>query len=202
MAACLISVTGTDGLLRLDYKIGAIPYSLETSKGSFYIEDTATDVTYTTLTGDVIASSLCLTITELPATCSVIGWQNINLQNLVIDAVILGTTTYTFSDISLINAGITLADTINSLNINDIKVIGYLPYNENISSPSGTIVTNIGWSYLFKTTGSDLPSIRIRETISDLYLYINGIEQFCSIIEGYQSVNPCYSLTTTTTTSV
>ena len=70
MAACSVTTGGTNGTLRIDYDLAGDHNVLFSTYGDvIWIDDTATNVTYTTLTGDVTASSGCLTITALPKIC-------------------------------------------------------------------------------------------------------------------------------------
>ena len=131
MAACLITVTGTSGVIRINYTISGTPYTIETSIGSFYIDDTATDVTYTTLSGDLIATdSGCLTpaISELPANCYLISWDFVGTEYNTANAIFLGYGPggeITIPDTSFPNSNYSLVDAINNLGDDSIKVIGF-----------------------------------------------------------------------------
>lgn len=196
MAACLITISGTSGLLRLDYKISSIPYSIETGVGTLYIEDTATDVTYTTLSGDLVASSGCLTITEIPLNCYSIFWEELIAHDYAIESIILGNETISISEVSFSNAGVYLANSINDLDDNRIKVIGYKKEYNYIND-----VQYVQYYYVFKVFGIDTPILKIRNADSTNYIYIYGIlSGSCSLPSGYTPIEPCYSTITTTTT--
>jgi hypothetical protein len=197
MAACLITITGTNGVIKIDYKISSVPYSIETSIGSFYIDDTATDVTYTTLSGDLIASSGCLTITELPATCYKVNWKEISTINFRIANIVLGETTYSISNVSFPNSGKSLVDAINDLQIDELKVIGYKLEGFGIGSSEFQISN----SYILKVLGEDVPVIIIKSNDNTVTLNINGETTSCVLPITYTSVEPCYSTLPTTTTT-
>lgn len=197
MGACLISITGTSGTIRLNYTLSGTPYVIETSKGSLYIESTATSVTYTTLEGDLVASSSCLTVTNLPSSCYTISWNNINTNGYVINAIILGATTISIPSISFPNSTFELVSAINNLYNDKVKVVGHKFVTE-----AGTYQYNN--SYIFKVLGADIPILRLYNSTTNTYLYIYGVASSCTISE-YTQVVPCYTapipMTTTTTTT-
>lgn len=198
MAACLITIYGSNGLIRLDYKIGADSYSINTSLGSFYIEDTATDITYTTLSGDLIAGSECLAIANEPLTCYNFHWSDISLNNWKIDELILGEEVYSFTNVYFPNSAMGLVNSINDLNLDKIKVTGYKKtYNE--------ISNTFEYNYIVTVIGSDFPELKIcnSDCTSIMYL-IPTLMGTCSIPMGYTPIDICYngSAITTTTTSV
>jgi len=188
MAACLITVSGTSGVIRIDYTISGTPYSIQTSIGSFYIDDTATDVTYTTLSGDLIATdSGCLTpaIAELPASCYLISWENLPITGYIANAVLLGQDTITISDTTFPNSKLVIVDSINGADSNNVKVVGYLFSSVGLNTVS---------SYLLKVLGSELPILRVRNSNNTEFIYIHGVLQAdCLPIEGYTIVDPCYN---------
>jgi hypothetical protein len=189
MAACLISVTGTVGVIRVNYKISSVPYSIETSVGDFYIEDTATDVTYTTLSGDLVASSGCLTITELPPVCYKISWEGIATDGYIANAIILGNDTITIANTTFPESRKDLITNINNANDDRVKVIGYkfnlVGYSKFNSYDS---------SYIVKVLGSEVPILRVRNADDTGYIHIHGVVQpDCLPQTGFTIVDPCYS---------
>ena len=192
MAACLITVTGTSGVIRINYTISAIPYSIETSIGSFYIDDTATDVTYTTLSGDLIAAdSGCLTpaIADLPASCYLVSWSEISAPGYIIDRVYLGYETggFTIADTPFPNSRYTLVDSINNADDDSVKVIG-------IKVSWDPLFENFSCAYLLKVLGNQPPNLRVRNADSTQEIYIHGVLQAdCLPIPGFTIVDPCYS---------
>ena len=192
MAACLITVTGTSGVIRINYTISGIPYTIETSIGEFYIDDTATDVTYTTLSGDLIAADdgcLSPSITELPASCYLISWKGISAPGYIINRVYLGYETggFVIQDTSF-PAGVSLVDAINGADDDSVKVIGYKVVR--FPSPEAEYSS----SYLLKVLGNQPPNIRVRNADSSEFFYIHGVLQAnCLPKEGYTIVDPCYS---------
>ena len=192
MAACLITVTGTSGVIRINYTISGTPYTIETSIGSFYIDDTATDVTYTTLSGDLIAAdSGCLTpaIADLPASCYLVSWSEISAPGYIIDRVYLGYETggFTIADTPFPNSLYNLVDSINNADDDSVKVIG-------IKTSWNNTLENFSCAYLLKVLGNQPPNLRVRNADSTQEIYIHGVLQAdCLPITGFTIVDPCYS---------
>ena len=195
MAACLISVNGTSGVIRINYTINGIPYTIKTSTGNFYIEDTATDVTYTTLTGDLTASSECFTITELFFNCYKINWTGLTTPDYKINEILLGSYSAILPNISFPNSGFSLIDSINNLGIDSIKIVGY-----KIDTPLWTDSINYNYNYIFKVVGNDVPIIKIKNADTSGYIYIHGVPASCTLPIDYTPIEPYYSKITTTTT--
>ena len=194
MAACLISVTGTVGVIRINYTISGIPYTIETSIGEFYIEDTATDVTYTTLSGDLSAvDDGCLTppIAELAANCYKISWNSIESDYTIANAIFLGYGIggeITIPDTSFPNTPYNFMDIINNLGDDRVKVIGYKTVGYDTTFP------NFSRSYILKVLGTERPDLRIRNTDNTGYIFIHGVLQpDCLPQAGYTIVDPCYN---------
>jgi hypothetical protein len=189
MAACLISVTGTVGVIKINYKISSVPYSIETSVGDFYIEDTATDVTYTTLSGDLVASSGCLTITEAAPTCYKISWKGIATNGYVANAIILGNDTITITDTTFPKTSKDLITNVNNANDDRVKVIGY-----KFSLVVYPEFTTYDSSYILKVLGSEVPILRVRNADDTGYIHIHGVVQpDCLPQTGFTIVDPCYN---------
>jgi hypothetical protein len=204
MAACLISVTGTYGILRIDYNISGYFYNIETSIGEFYIDDTATDVTYTTLSGDLIASSLCLTITELPLECYNIYWGGLAfLENYVITDLLFDSAAISVPEINIERANYNLISYVNGLNNSAVKIIA----SKNIYSSfpiQGCSTCSIrcnNQSFIFKILGLGNPSLKIKNVVTNTYLIIPGVSSSCSLDSSYDTVNVCYGVTSPSTTT-
>jgi hypothetical protein len=199
MAACLVTISGSSGILKLNYIISSVAYSIETGVGTLYIESTATSVTYTTLSGNVTAASSCLTITAAPAVCNLLMWKglNTNPQGYVADAIILGSETTLITGTSWPNSGGGLIDNINNVTYDKVKVIGY---KRDLS------IVNEEYSYeyyyILRTLGTDTPMLRVRNFDSTGYIYIpSTLSASCAIPEDYELITPCYSQTPITTTT-
>lgn len=194
MAACLITVTGTSGVIRINYTIGSTPYTIETSIGAFYIDDTATDVTYTTLSGDLIATDdSCLTpaIAELPANCYKLSWTNVGTEYNVANAIFLGYGIggqITIPDISFPNVRYSFVDAINNLGNENVKVIGYKTVGLS------DVSTVFSRSFILKVLGTERPDLRIRNTDNTGFIFIHGeLQTNCLPQAGYTIVDPCYN---------
>ena len=194
MAACLVTISGSSGLLKLNYTISAVAYSIETGVGTLYIESTATGVTYTTLSGNVTAASSCLTITAAPSVCNLLMWKGLSTdpQGYVADAIILGSETTLITETSWPNSRSTLIDSINNLSYDKVKVIGY--------KTGGNY--DFETYYILRTLGIDTPILRVRNFDSTGYIYIpSTLLADCTLPSGYDLITPCYSQTPITTTT-
>lgn len=190
MAACLITVSGTEGVVQLQYNIGVTPYKISAGIGTFYIEDTATDVTYTTLYGDAIASSGCLTVTALPSICYLLNWKGVEAPGYTIDALILGT------EVLSINADFPRASTELAASINDladdrVKVVQYSYTYSDPIDPS-----TFEYGYIIRVISDEIPILRARNSDNTAKLYIHGEVSACTIL-GYTDINLCYPLAIT-----
>jgi hypothetical protein len=198
MAACLITVTGTSGIIKVDYKISAIDYSIQTSIGSFYIDDTATDVTYTTITGDLVATSGCLTITELSANYYLLSWKGISADNYKTASILLGSEEIVLPEVSFPITGKNLPPAVNNLEDVRVSIIGFkivfLGYNP---------IPEYGYeqNYIFKVLGTDIPILKVKNADDTSYIYIYGESTSSTLPSGYIAVEPCYSSIVTTTTT-
>jgi len=189
MAACLISVTGTSGVIRINYTISATLYTIETSVGDFYIEDTATDVTYTTLSGDLTATSGCFTITEVIPICYKILWKGLATDGYIANAIILGNDIITITNTVFPKTRHDLITNINNANDDRVKVIGY-----KFRSVIYTEFTTYDSSYIVKVLGADIPMLRVKNMDNTGYIYIPGVLQpDCLPQEGFTIVDPCYN---------
>lgn len=190
MAACLVTVSGTSGEVLIKYEIGGLPYYLTSNIGTFYIENTATSVTYTTLSGDAVATSLCLTIAPLTSTCFRLNWKGIVADNYTITAVILGNDTLNFTPIPFPTTRLNLATAINSIYDDRIKVIAY---KENV--PAGTTLNSqVEFNYIVKVFGGEVPILSINNADSTGRIYIYGTVSPCSIV-GYNTIDTCEATT-------
>ncbi len=78
MASCQINITGSSGSVLIRYTNGAIINKITADIGdAVYIDDGSTDITYTTLSGDAIAASGCVTINALPFYCILFEWETL-----------------------------------------------------------------------------------------------------------------------------
>jgi len=199
MAACLVTISGSSGLLKLNYTISAVAYSIETGVGTLYIESTATSVTYTTLSGNVTAASGCLTITAAPSVCNLLMWKGLNTypNGYVADAIILGSETTLITQTVWPNSALGLIDNINNVTYDKVKVIGF---KDNSSSVDYNY--NYEYYYILRTLGTDIPMLRVRNADSTGYIYIpSTLLASCAIPEDYELITPCYSQTPITTTT-
>lgn len=186
MAACAITSAGT-GLALVRYKIGGTPYSIRIDGGPFYIEDTATDVTYTTLTGTLVPSSGCLTVTEQPYSCFKFSWSGIQAENYFITGVLYtdpdGQEGFNFTGATFPNSGLNLGRYLNSVNNDRFKIIGY--FSSGVSSEAPSV------EYIMQTIGVNDVSLIVEG--DDGSFFIQGVEQpDCDLPVNYRAVSPCY----------
>lgn len=186
MAACAITTGGTNGTLRIDYDLGANHNVEYTNYGDdIWIDDTATNVTYTTLTGDVTASSGCVTITALPMICYQFSYDRPKAVNDVyvsnFTAAVVGVTTYSLTSVpdQLAYTGTLINEINNDLADSAIKITAYR-------------ITDIDGTYfkidlIMRIMGSDVPYLKIVSPNSSIS-YLKGIVSADCIPTGYQEV--------------
>lgn len=187
MAACLITIAGTSGEVLINYKISSTSYQIVTGIGTVYIEDTATNVTYTTLSGDATASSGCLTVTALPSTCYEVKFGGLTALNHVFSKVTYNSKTITLSGSPVFPEEITeLVREINSNSDSDLKVTHY----KIDSSYSGDFDAPVEYYIIFKVAGAFAPTLTITNTDLTSELQIVGTTVSCSP-SGYTAVTVC-----------
>ncbi len=184
MAACLITIAGT-GTLKLDYDLGSDHNIQYTTPGDIvYIDDTATNVTYTTLTGTATASSGCLTITALPINYYTITYDRLDndtsTYNSKFDALLLDTTVIALTP-NVSDKSVSFLDIIIAINTtlanNNIKIVAY-----SISS-AGSSANYNNISFVFRILGTEIPSLRLKSNFSN-YSYIKGTTSI-ALPDGY-----------------
>lgn len=197
MAACLVTISGTSGTLKLNYTISSVAYSIETGIGTLYIESTASanPVTYTTLSGDAIATSSCLTITAAPLVCSTLSWDtNITASGYIANGILIGTSIIPISSTAWPGSSSALISSINNASDDRVKVVGY-KNNNSVSTSS--------FSYILKYIGTSAPQLMVSNSDGTNYIYVPSILSSCTIPSDYEVITPCYgTLPTTTTTTI
>ena len=188
MAACSVTTGGTNGTFRLDFDLGADHNVLYSTFGDvIWIDDTATNVTYTTLTGDVTATSGCVTVTALPEICYLLEydrWSGTTPEDYVsqFDAIYLDNTEYAFTtplDDTLQQASFISNEVNNVIAIEAVKIVaGKL-----------TIVdTNyVTISFIIKVLGSEIPSFRLLSPYGN-YSYIKGTVSSSCLPTGFTEI--------------
>ena len=188
MAACLITVSGTIGTVRIDYIESLIPKNIIVGIGTIYLESTITNVTYTNLSGDAIASSLCLTVTNLPTTCFNMFWK-IKDINYKIDALIFNNVIIPIAEVNFPYSDLAIINQINNLNDSRFKITKYLISNLNAIYNNDPSIT-ISHSYILQIQGTTIPQFRVKNTNNTGYIYIHGVSSSCTPV-GYIDVNIC-----------
>ncbi len=179
MASCLITLAGTSGTIRINYTQDSVQNVITTAYGvaPIYIDDTATDITYTTLSGDVTASSGCVTITELPITCYKFTYDRLRGDTTEydskFDAVVIGSTVYDITDVS--DKSAYLGDLIQAINVtldnDDIKIVAM--YGVNLTDDYQRI------DLIMKVVGSDIPMLRIKSPNNSYSFLIGTVSVDC-----------------------
>lgn len=181
MAACLIPIIGTSGNVLIRYTESGVEKELIAGIGNIYLEDTVTDLTYTTLSGDAAASSGCFTIVANPSICYKLSWDNNNLEGYSFDSVNIDGDIISLSSVDYPNSGFQLGAELNSLNLSKIKAIQ--AKIETISGVSNT-------SYVLKVSSVNAPIFKIVGPDAEDILYLIPETSACSIV-GYSNLNPC-----------
>ena len=187
MAACLITISGTAGEVRIDYIESLIPKYIVAGIGTIYLESTITNVTYTNLSGNAIASSLCLTITNLSTTCFNMFWK-IKDIGYKIDALIFNNVIIPITEVNFPYSSTNIISKINNLNDNRFKIVKYLITDSNAKYLGDASTTS--YSYILKIQGNIIPQFRVRNIDNTGYIYIHGFTSSC-VPAGYIDVNIC-----------
>lgn len=186
MASCLVTIGGTTGKLKLQFDLGSNKNVLYTSVGDIvYIPDTATNITYLTLSGDATASSLCATITAFPRNCFKLVWEQVDGGTITshFDKLIVGSSEYTFSP-ELLASSQSILDLSSQIN-------GFDPILKSMSFKVDYLPGNLLQSTLIiSLTSSDVPELRIK-TANNNYLYLIGVATPNCEPSGYVVLNTC-----------
>ena len=182
MAISLITITGTDGKLLLKYKESTVPKSAILEKGNIYLDDaTVTDVTYTTLYGDLVASSGVFTITELPSVCYHFKWDfspitDYEFVEIEVDGIVTALTPSTFPN----QSPDTVAETINSLG------------DDNLKAVQAKVDTSVrpNFTLVIKALSVDPPRLKVSNTAASASFYIEGEVGSCTNV-GFYDYNTC-----------
>jgi hypothetical protein len=186
MAACVVSVGGTSGNVLIKYTLGSEITTIVPFGEDIFIDDAATDITYTTLSGDATASSGCLTITDLPAVCYSMEWESTgNASTYYFEAVILGVDEITFDDVEFdLRSLEDLASAINNAGDDRVKAVAGWT-DEDIARLGAFHYINL------RIIGEDVPYLRIRNDGTSFYLYIKGVSTSCTPGVDYTTYEIC-----------
>lgn len=178
-APCLINVTGTSGEAAVRFKLSSVPHTVTSTIGSFYINSAATDVTYTTISGNAIASSSCLTIDPLPLICYKISWKGLITNDYKFDAILFGTEVLNL-DLTSFPKAENFIENVNSKNDSRIHVIQYkIDYGQNPDLNE--------YSFIVKVFDLNIPVFRIRNKDNSGRIYLHGEVSPCENV-GYTNV--------------
>lgn len=202
MAACLITVSGTSGEVLIRYTLSGNENEIRSGIGNVYIDDTASSISYTTLSGDAIATSGCVTITELNSVCYKFSWETFRITDrlysdtLYFDQLSLGGENLSINPTNLSESFSwkKLGSSISQLGDNRISVIA------GLQTPSGrsTSIQNI----IIRVIDSDAPVLRIKNKYTtNLELILAGVESVDCIPTGYDTFEECVVVVLPTTTS-
>lgn len=196
MASCVITISGTSGEVLIKYKLSGVNHTMTGGFGqTIYINDTATDIYWKTVSGDAAAASGCVTITELTYTCYQIDWESYNFIqttppfSLKFDSVYLDNTqiTITSSDVNRYTLD-GLAATINDLDDDRVKAVAGKVSQSNRNT--------FNYSLILKVEDPYEPSLRIiNSDVSlprdDQFLYIKGATALSCLPVDYTEFTYC-----------
>jgi len=188
MPAALISITGTSGKVLLNYLQSAVAKSAILDIGTLFLDDaTVTAVTYTTLSGDAIASSLVFTITNLPYQYYKLEWKGLKSDGYKIKNILLGIDTFNIPEVDFPNSDYNLINSVNELNNDEVKITDIKVSPPNL--PNGFV----NFSYIFRILGNDTPELEIRNIDNTGYIYVKGVSTAYPVV-GYTSITICNNL--------
>lgn len=186
MASCQINITGASGTVVIRYVIAGTANTITADLGdAIYISDTATAITYTNLSGDAIAASGCVTITELVSTCYLFEWQTDRIgcaTGDIFDAIILGVTTSTITNVSKSASYSSVATSLETLADPLIT-----PYAGKVEMGTNSTAKN---SLIITILGTDVPTLRINNPMTSFKTYLIGTTITCLPI-GYTLLDAC-----------
>jgi len=196
MPSCVVTVTGTTGSVEIRYILTGTAHVMTGIFGeTLYINDAATEITYTNISGNAAASSACVTITNLPSACYIVDWSLLFLDAINGVYGYLNNTNYTFTGVIINNvlsaiAPInyntltpnTLANAINNLN----------NYRLKATAVRSIISTNFNEYFLvLKTIGSFIPEVKINNPSGNHTLYLKGVVSGSCLPVGYTAIDIC-----------
>lgn len=189
MASCQINITGTTGSVLIKYKLGSTSNLINASIGdAVYISSTSTNVTYTTISGDAIGASGCVSISSLASTCYLFEWQSPGFgcsTGDIFNAIILGATTSSITDVPFSSSYNNLSDALIALS------------NSNITPASGKITVNSNGTFnnhlIITILGTDIPMLRVVNPTTTFNSYLIGTTSSC-IPSGYTAIEVCSTL--------
>lgn len=193
MAACLVTVSGTSGSVLIQYVDGSsVSHSIISDiTTSLYISDTGSDYTFTTLSGDAIASSGCVTLTEIEINHYILSWEIVRTVpqrsvGQVFDAVVIGSTTTPIDEVSFpYDPSLDVIKSINALNLPNIKATGYKIVDDT------DITVPLQYFVILKVTGTDIPYIRISNSDASHNIFLKGVYTATALPAGYTAVDVC-----------
>ena len=190
MALCLITISGTSGSLELVYTIsGNENHTYIGSPGTIGIDDTATSVQSITHTGDLTASSLCLTVTNVSPVCKEFIWEKIS-EIYTARGIQFGSSFMTFSsNFDLIENVKGIAQAINSLDDYRIKAIA-IKSSITTDSQRGNVVNSIN-NLKVKVYSDETLIYLVFKSEDDLStIYVPLTDSTCSLT-GYLEIPIC-----------
>lgn len=194
MAACLVTVSGTSGSVLIEYiDAGSVKHSIISDiTTSLYIETGGSAYTYTTLSGDAIASSGCITITALPAKCYIFDWEWSREPmfpydlGLLFTELIVGSTTYTLLECAYPNSGeYSVLNAVNALDVPEVKGVAYKTvYPSDLTLP-------VEYFAIIKVKGNEIPYLKIRNQADTHSIFLKGTYTADCLPAGYTEVDTC-----------
>lgn len=210
MAQCLITVTGSRGIVLILYKLGAEYHSIQAKHGQdVYIDSTATDVSYTVLPSnpipDATATSSCLTITNKTQTCYEVKWEydddpgtprptlasvgtGQKIDALILDDSVLLTTEIIPLPLMSFPKARRLVQEINKLDDPRFRIVATTRTRRlegPTPPPPQILVTRYG--FILQMIGDLVPTIRVRNAANTGYTNYTGTSSIC-LPADYQKI--------------
>lgn len=196
MAACQINLVGiptAEVLIR--YTLNGVQNRIIANTGDpVFVDTTATNVTYTILSGAATITSSCISITNLPISCHLFKWV---FSKAVLDCsgnarTALSDYAFTHVNISSVKHPITnfpfttptgLAVGLEINKIGDDRV--------QATAFKNTITgTTVSIELLVKVLGNNIPELELTNFIGNQKLFIKGVSSSCSTT-GFTLIDIC-----------
>lgn len=193
MAACQINIGGL-GTVLIKYILNGNKNEIIVTSGSpVFIDSTATNITYSVISGVASVTSSCLSLSNLPRSCFKYSWSFskncISCAGLYTSAQSIyrfNSLYYTVdhsitpTNINLVTP-LTLATEINNLNIDNVKATAY-KVTETLTEYRIELILTV--------FGLTVPEIVMESPVGPDKLFLKGVSSAC-LPAGFTSINVC-----------
>lgn len=189
MSACAITLGGTTGSVLIKYNLGSNANTLTANFGdSVYVDSTATSVTYTNISGNLTASSGCVTITELTQICYIFQWESpLTTDPLgeIFNGILLNGSLVTIPNSPFfgVSSMQNLITSISTLTDSRIQLMSFK------SVASGRQTNNN--FLIIKIFGGSIPQLQVNNPVPNYNIHLPGVVSVDCVPVGYTAIPNC-----------